>query len=38
MNNSSSASMPNGKADSVIMFLHVVGLAPVAFIAKLVSK
>ena len=29
--------MPNGKADIVIIFLHVVGLAPIAFIAKLVS-
>ena len=41
MNNSSSISIPNGKdgiRDIVIMFFNVVGLAPVAFIAKLVSN
>ena len=41
MNNSSSALIPNGKdclRDIVIMFFKVVGLAPVAFIAKLVSN
>ena len=41
MNNSSSASIPNGKdgiREIVIMFFNVVGLAPIAFIAKLVSN
>ena len=41
MNNSSSASIPNGKdgiRDIEIMFFNVVGLASVAFMAKLVSN